>query len=225
MTTTRWIFKDRDDAGRRLASELLARGYPKGPTVVLGIPNGGMVVAAHVARALGAEYDLLSTRRILHPQWPKTSIGAVATDGTVLLNDLLIAEWALDRQELDKAVRLAHRDARRQAAYFRGSRPRPILSGKTVVLVDDAMISGYTMMVAAQSVQAQGAGRVVIAVPTASVQTSWRVRAWAESCVCLTRPYPTIREAYCDYETVSDEVVLRMLLQPQAVSDAVLVRV
>jgi predicted phosphoribosyltransferase len=224
MTTTRWVFQNRDDAGKRLASELLARGYPKGPTVVLGIPNGGMKVAAHVAGALGAELDLISTRRILHPQWPKTSIGAVAADGTVLLNDLLIAEWGLNHEALDKAVRQAHREAKRQARYFRGSRPTPILSGKSVVLVDDSMVTGYTMMVAAQSAQVQGAERVVIAVPTASVQTSWRVQAWAERCICLTRPYPTIREAYRDYDPVEDDVVLRLLLEPQAISEAVLVR-
>jgi predicted phosphoribosyltransferase len=220
---TRWIFRDRDDAGQRLASELVARGYPKGQTVVLGIPNGGMVVAVHVARTLRAEFDLISARRILHPQWPKTSIGAVAADGTVLLNDLLIAEWGLDNEVLGKAVRQAYREARRQATYFRGRRPLPLLSGKSVVLVDDAMITGYTMMVAAQSAQAQGAEHVVVAVPTASVQTTWRVQALAARCICLTRPYATIREAYRDYDPVPDRLVLRMLMEPQAISEAVLV--
>jgi|DewCreStandDraft_5_1066085.scaffolds.fasta_scaffold02182_10 putative phosphoribosyl transferase len=220
--STRWVFRNRDDAGLRLASELSARGYPKGPTIVLGIPNGGMVVAAQVARALGAELDLISVRRILHPHWPKASLGAVAADGTVLLNDLLIAEWGLDNETLGKAVRQAYREAQRRAAYFRGSRPTPVLSGKSVVLVDDTMISGYSMMVAAQSAQAQGAQEVVIAVPTLSVQAGWRAQALADSCICLTRPYPTVREAYRDYEPVPDEVVLRLLLQPQAVSKTVL---
>ncbi len=218
---TRWVFRDREDAGRRLASELIARGYPKGPTIVLGIPNGGMIVAALVARALRAELDAICARKVLHPQWPKTSIGAVAADGTVLLNDLLIAEWGLDSDTLGRAVRRAYRDARQQAAYLRGSRPSPILSGKTVVLVDDALITGYTMMVAAQSVQAQGAEQVVIAVPTASVQTAWHVQTLADRCICLTRPYATTREAYRDFEPVPDEVVLRMLMQPQTITEAV----
>jgi len=218
---TRWVFRDREDAGRRLASELITRGYPKGPTVVLGIPNGGMIVAALVARALGAELDAICARKVLHPQWPKTSIGAVAADGTVLLNDLLIAEWGLDSDTLGRAVRRAYRDARQQAAYLRGSRPSPIFSGKTVVLVDDALITGYTMMVAAQSVQAQGAERVVIAVPTVSVQTAWHVQTLADRCIYLTRPYATTREAYRDFEPVPDEVVLRLLMQPQTITEAV----
>jgi len=218
---TRWVFQNRQDAGRRLASELAARNYPKGPTVVLGIPNGGMAVAAPVARVLGTELDIISARRVLHPQWPKTSIGAVAADGTLLLNDLLIAEWGLDSETLDKAVRRAYRQARREEAYFRGSRPSPILTGKTVILVDDGLITGYTMMVAAQSVQSQGAEHVVVAVPTASVQTSWRIRAMADSSVCLTRPYATPREAYRDFEPVPDEFVLRLLLEPQAVFETV----
>lgn len=224
MRNIGWVFRDREDAGERLASELISRGYPKGPTVVLGIPNGGVVVAAPIAHALGTELDMICACTVPHPQWPKTSLGAVTADGIMLLNDLLIAEWGLDSDTLRWAVHRAYHDAQLQATCLRGSRPLPALTGKTVVLVNDALMTGYTMMVAAQSAQAQGAQCVVIAVPTASVQTSWRVRALADGCVCLTRPYATIRDAYRDFDPVPDEVVLRLLVEPREISGVTSIR-
>jgi putative phosphoribosyl transferase len=150
-------FRDRSDAGRALASELLGTAGTSGSaagTVVLGLARGGVPVAAEVARALGAGLDVMVVRKIGHPRHPEYALGAVTEDGAVSGEDL---------PEAAASEQIAA--ARAQAAALRGSRPRVALDGRAVIVVDDGLATGRSMAAALESVRAAGAATLTMAVP------------------------------------------------------------
>jgi len=205
-------FRDRTAAGRELARALLAGGVlegERGPLVVVGLARGGVVVAAEVASALGAPLDALAVRKVGHPWHPEYAIGAVAPGGISFLR----AHDGLTEVQVEAAVRKAEEQASALDARLHDAYPAPSLEGATCILVDDGLATGATMVAAVRWARAQGAERVVVAVPVGAPETVRRLEEEADEVVCLLVPVElwAVGAWYEDFRQVSDEEVLGLL--------------
>lgn len=201
-------YDDRRDAGRQLATRLLAyAGDPR--ALVLGLPRGGVPVAYEVARALGAPLDLFLVRKLGVPGHEELAFGALATGGSRVYNDALLRELALPPELIEAvAAREARELARRERAY-RGDRPPPEVRDRVVILVDDGLATGATMRAAVAAVRGQDPARLVVAVPVGAPSVCALLRAEADEVVCAAMPEPfyAVGQWYEDFsETTDDEV-------------------
>jgi putative phosphoribosyl transferase len=204
-------FRDRHDAGRRLAERLgPARG---GDFVVLGLPRGGVVVAAEVALALHAPLDVLVVRKLGHPAQPELGVGALGEGGVVVLNEDLLARTGVRLDQLEEVRRREEAEMHRRLEAYRRGGPPVTLAGRTVVIVDDGMATGSTALAAIDVVRQHGAERVILAVPVAPPATVERLRAAADEVVCLESPehFMAIGEWYDDFRQTTDEEVISLL--------------
>lgn len=209
-------FHDRKDAGQRLAAALT--GYRDAHPIVLALPRGGVPVADEVARALGAPLDVWVVRKVGVPWQPELGVGAVAEGDFVYLERANVAAVGLGKTQLEDVVELKRAEVRDRVARFRGSRPRPELSGRTVILVDDGIATGGTVRAAVRSIRAEGPSRIVLAVPVAAPQTVQELRAEVDDVVCLVEPPQmwAIGMWYEDFTQVSDDEVLHILAHAAA---------
>ncbi|KPK82823.1 MAG: phosphoribosyltransferase, partial [Phycisphaerae bacterium SM23_33] len=156
------VFRDRADAGRVLADMLAP--LPGGPAMVLAVPAGGVPVAAVIARRLDLPLGLAVVSKIT-PSWSsEVGYGAVAWDGTVQLNQDVLPAMGVSEREIREDTARTVEKVRRRAAALRGESPMPDLAGRTAILVDDGLASGFTMQVAVQAVRNAGGQRIVVAV-------------------------------------------------------------
>ncbi|GAA0453273.1 hypothetical protein GCM10009544_15100 [Streptomyces stramineus] len=202
------------DAGRRLAERLVQLGGDERP-VVLGLPRGGVPVAFEVARALGAPLDVILVRKLGVPVHPELALGAVGEDGVRVLNSDILRLSGVDEDDLAEVRRREEAELARQADRFRGGRPRTSPAGRTAVVVDDGAATGATARAACRVARAQGAARVVLAVPVASPDAAAALRADADvdELVCLTAPggFSAVGEWYEDFSQTTDEEVVGLL--------------
>ena len=203
-------FSDRRDAGRRLAQRL---DFLKGAqVVVLGLPRGGVPVAFEVARALAAPLDVIVVRKLGVPFEPELGMGAIGEGGVRVLNPDLIQAAGVGPTELAEVERRERIELDRRAGVYRGDRPRAELAGRTVVVVDDGIATGSTARAACHVAQAQGAARVVLAVPVAPAST---VAALGEELEVVSVETPedlwAIGQWYRDFSQTSDREVTRLL--------------
>jgi len=205
------LFNDRRDAGRRLARSLAARDVPS--PVVLGIPRGGVVVAFEVSRALGAPLDVVIPRKIGAPGNPELAIGAVAQDGTLVVDQALVK--ALDVSEgylEEEAARQKAEIGRRLSLYRQGTSAVP-LEGATVIVVDDGIATGATVLAALRGLRSGRPARLVLAVPVAPPDTLDRLAVEADEVICLATPEPfyAVGQFYRHFEQTADEEVVDLL--------------
>jgi predicted phosphoribosyltransferase len=177
------VFEDRDDAGRCLA-EKLVEGL-EGGELLLAIPSGGVPVGAAMARVLSLPLELVIVRKVQIPGNPEAGFGAVDPDGHVVFNEWLIASLGLSEEEVREQVRRTRTVINRRESLFRGGRPEPELEERPLVLVDDGLASGYTMLAALRWARERQPSRVTVAVPTGHEATVERVMAEADRVVCL----------------------------------------
>ena len=205
-------FADRKDAGRRLGEEL-AHYAGQEDVVVLGLPRGGVPVAAEVARALGAPLDVFLVRKLGVPGHEELAMGAIGSGGARVLNPEVLAAARLSQSDLEEVTRREGSTLERQEELYRGGRTPPELSGITAILVDDGLATGATMRAAVQALRAQGAARIVVAVPVAPRQTCETLAGEVEEVVCPCRPDPftAVGLWYRDFSPVSDERVAELL--------------
>ena len=178
------IFENLYDAGRQLADKLTE--YKGQPLVVLAIPNGGLPVALQVALALEAELDVVISRKLPIPLRPEGGFGAIADDGAVILNEAVVKELSLTDEQMNYQVNKVRVDIRQRSLLYRGNRSLSVVSGKTVIIVDDGLASGYTMMAAVESVRRRRPSRIVAAVPAASAMAVKQVEKIADRVVTCT---------------------------------------
>ncbi|MFF8268941.1 phosphoribosyltransferase family protein [Streptomyces sp. NPDC016562] len=213
-------FTDRADAGARLA-EALRHLAPERP-VVLGLPRGGVPVAFQVARALGVPLDVIVVRKLGVPYHRELGFGAIGEGGVRVISEDIVRSSRVGQQDLAAVERAEEAELARQAARFRGDRPRVDLTGRTVILVDDGIATGSTAAAACEVVRAQGAGRVVLAVPVAPPDAIAWLATEADEVVCLSTPraFRAVGEWYADFSQTPDEEVVDLLARAAAATSA-----
>lgn len=212
-------FRDRVDAGHRLAEHL---GHLRAENpVVVGLPRGGVPVAAEIASALDAPLDIVLVRKIGAPHRQELAVGAIGEDGVTVRNDAVLAELGLSWSDLDAQVERERAEIERRATTLRPG-PRPSLEGRTVTLVDDGIATGATVVAAIRVTRRLGARRIVLAVPVAPADTVERLRDIADEVVCGMTPsrFLAVGQWYEDFRQVSDDEV-RELLQRSAVDTSI----
>jgi putative phosphoribosyl transferase len=204
-------FADRADAGRRLAEIL---GDLRGEDiVVLGLPRGGVVVAAEVARALGAPLDVIVVRKLGVPTQPELAMGAIGEEGVRIVSQEVVRRAGVTVAQLAAVERQAREELERQARLFRKDRTRVPLVGRTALLVDDGIATGSSAGAACQVAQAQGATRVVLAVPVGSPEAATALSSVADEVRCLYTPswLGAIGQFYGNFSQTSDDQVVKLL--------------
>lgn len=205
-------FKNRRDAGRRLAEQLDAYAG-RDDVLVLGLPRGGVPVAREVAQALRAPLDVAVVRKLGVPSQPELAMGAIASGGARVLNSEVVDMLDLSDDAIDRVTAQEQAELERRERAFRGDRPPPAMEDRVVILVDDGLATGATMRAAAAAVRARNPTRTIVAVPVAPPETCDTVRQDVDDVVCLLRPEPFFAVGlwYDDFEQVSDEEVAEML--------------
>ena len=187
------------------------RGQPQ--TVLLALPRGGVPVAAVMARELRLPLEALAVHKLGAPRQPELAIGAVAPDGLVVLDLDGIASMGITEAEIEAAIARERTELVRRQGAYRNERTPLELAGKTVILVDDGLATGYTMLAAVRWVKQQGPARVVMAVPVAARETLERLRREVDEIFCVDMPRRLIAvgQFYEDFSQVSDEQVREAL--------------
>ncbi len=207
-------FNDRDDAATRIVAKL--EDYKHKPsTIVIGLPRGGVVTAAVIARALELPLDIIITRKIGAPGSPELAIGAVTEEGELLRSEELIAMLSVSEEYIKTEAAKEEQEAQRRLQAYRGARPPLDLTGKTVLLVDDGIATGATMKAAIASAKSKGAMKVVVAVPVAPPETVEALEKLVDEVVCLHTPlhFAGIGQFYTSFDQVSDDEVIELLNQ------------
>ena len=208
------VFENRQDAGRHLAAILLE--YRGLGAVVMAIPNGGVPVGLEVATALKADFDVIIARKLPIPLNPEAGFGAVADDGTIILNDELVRRLDLTRQQINLKVSEVRAKIRQRSLLYRGERPLTIISGKTVIITDDGLASGYTMMAAVESARRRHPKEIVVAVPAASTVAVEKLEEMADNIVtCATANTPrfAVADFYRYWYDLDDNEVIQYIRQ------------
>ena len=206
------VFASREEAGRRLASSLGGFADPTG--VVLAIPAGGVPVACAIARELRLLLDVLVVRKIQIPDNTEAGFGAVGPAGEVLLNDRIVEDLRLSQKEISAQVAETRRGLQSRERRLREGRPLPEVKDRQVILVDDGLASGYTMLAAVDFVRQNEARQVVVAVPTASQRTVHFLLPQTDVLVCLNvrgGPVFAVADAYEEWYDLGDDEVLALL--------------
>ena len=211
------MFKNREDAAQQLAAELVA--YTDEHPLVLGLPRGGVVVAATIAKAVAGELDVLLVKKLRAPGNPELAIGAICEEGRAFLNDEVVGLTDADEDYIatERRERLAEMAEQRQ--LYRRVRPRVSPTGRTVILVDDGLATGATMIAAAQATALSKPEQLIVAVPVGPPETVDAIRAMSQvdDVVCLETPawFSGVGQFYRDFHQISDEEVVQILEELQ----------
>jgi len=206
------VFRDRRHAGQVLAPSL--GGYARRPDVlVLALPRGGVPVAFEVAQALFAPLDVFIVRKLGAPGHEEYAIGAVASGGVRVLNPNVINMLGIDETAVEAVTAAEQAELTRCETLYRENLPPPTIKGQSVILVDDGLATGATMLAAIKALKAQQPARIVVAVPTAAPDVCEQLRHEADEVVCATTPEPfrAVGRWYEDFAQTSDEEVRELL--------------
>jgi putative phosphoribosyl transferase len=206
------VFRDRTEAGRVLAEQLSA--YADRPDViVLALPRGGVPVGYEVAQGLHAPLDVFLVRKLGVPGHEELAMGAVATGGVRVLNEQVVRALHIPEQVIDAVARWELEELARRERLYRGDRPPPDVHGRTVILVDDGLATGATMLAAVRALRQQHPARIVVAVPIASRDTCELLRDEVDDVICAATPDPfyAVGLWYENFEQLTDEEVRELL--------------
>lgn len=205
------MFSDRREAGDHLAERIKELALPH--PVVLGVPRGGVVVAARVAAALAAPLDVVVPRKIRAPRNPELAIGAVGPGGEVVIDAQAVALVGADPDYIAEESRCQGEEVRRRLALYRGKRPPIPLAGKDLIVVDDGAATGSTLQVALRALRPSQPASLTVAIPVAPPETVARLEQEATRVVCLLAPshFYAVGQFYSEFEQVSDGEVVALL--------------
>jgi len=208
-------YRDRADAGQVLAAEL-GRYAGRDDVAVLGLPRGGVPVAAKVAAALGAPLDVLLVRKLGVPGHAELAMGAIAPGGVRVLNPTVVGSLGISDEVVEEVARQEEAELARRQALYRGDRPPPELAGRVVIVVDDGLATGATMRAAVSAVRATGPARVVVAVPVGARRTCRELAEVADEVVCARMPasFLAVGQWYADFSPTTDEEIRGLLDAP-----------
>ena len=208
----RHLFKDREEAGERLADKMME--YQGSDSLVLAIPSGGVPVGLAIARQRGLLFDVIVVRKLQIPYEPEAGFGALGPDGAMVLNEELLSRIKLSKGEIDRQREKSLAVIRKRSELFRAGRPFPPVEKRQVIVVDDGLASGYTMLAAVDYIRRRDPARVVTAVPTGSRHTVRALLPQVEELVCLnirSGESFAVADAYRHWYDLEDEEVLSLL--------------
>jgi len=211
------LFYNRQEAGEKLAARLKEEQRRQEGQweniLVLGIPRGGVEVAYPVAEALRAPLDVVIARKLGAPGNPELAMGAVAPDGSYLLNESLARQLRVKPEKIAELVKQETEEIKRRLRHYRGGRPFPELRGRTVIAVDDGLATGYTMEAALRYLRSQGVKNLVMAIPVAPPETLERLRPLVDHAECLLVPplFYAVGQFYVSFGPTPEETVIKLL--------------
>ena len=214
LTEARILFENRAAAGSKLAAGLA--DYTNQKVVVLAIPNGGVPMAIQVALHLQAELDVIVCRKLSLPMNPEGGLGAVADDGTTVINSDVIKNDGIISEQIEHEMDLVKANIRERSLLYKGAAPAPRLTGKTAIIVDDGLASGITMSVAVEAVRHRGPKQIIVAVPLASSTGYKRVSKVADrivTCAIAQMNQFYLADFYKNWRDISDNEVVLYLSQ------------
>ena len=207
------VFSDRHDAGRKLA-KLVRQEVREQALIVCAIPAGGVPVGVEVANTLNAPFALAIVRKIRIPGNTEAGFGAVTWDGRIIMNDRLVHALGLSKSQIETSVAETKQNVAQRIQKFSDGKPFPDLAGKTVIVTDDGLASGFTMLAAAEAISALRPAGIIVAVPTASASSANLVAASVDLVICpniRTGLYFAVAEAYRNWYDLDDSEVLQEL--------------
>jgi predicted phosphoribosyltransferase len=209
------IFQDRIQAGRILAEKL--QKYRGSKAIALGLPRGGVVVAYEIAAKLAIPLDVIITHKVPAPGNPEYAIGAVAENGVAKLNEAEIRALGISAEYLSKEMENQRQEIRRRENLYRQGKGPPDLKGKTVLLIDDGVATGFTMMAAAKAVKVESPAQIIIVVPVGPRETMDELSSMADEIVVLDTPddFYAVGMYYRQFEQTTDREVEALLLRAQ----------
>ncbi len=206
------IFQDRESAGRQLAGRL-ERYRDDRTALILALPRGGVAVAFPVSLVLRLPLDVFITRKLGAPGNPEYAIGAVAETGTVFYNKAALALYSLSQRDLDAAIQVQRDEIARRQRLYRKGRPAPVLTGRTIILVDDGLATGATFFASVEAIRSSNPCRLIGAVPVGPRETIEEATGLVDEMVVLSIPegFFAVGQAYIDFTQVEDADVVRYL--------------
>lgn len=206
------IFKNRKDAGIRLASKLL-HYKDREDVLVLALPRGGVVVGFEIAKLLHCPLDIIIIRKIGFPGQPELAIGAVSETGTVVLNEDIISTHGVTTDYIEREILKQKKEISRRMSVYRSGKSIPPLEGKIILLVDDGVATGATMKAALSTLKKERISKLVVALPVSSQEAEIEIKKIVDEWVCLETPewFMAISHYYHDFTQISDEEVKALL--------------
>jgi len=210
-------FRDRREAGRVLAQELASYDGRDG-LLVLGLARGGVPVGWEVAAALGADFDVFLVRKLGVPQWPELAMGALASGGGVVMNESVVSSLHISDEEVREVIDRESAELRRREGAYRGGRTVADPRDKTVIVVDDGIATGASILAAVRALRAAGPEAIVVAVPVGPPSVCQLLAQEADGVVCATMPddFEAVGQVFADFHQVSDDEVRDLLATPRA---------
>ena len=210
------VFRDREHAAELLADELRARGWHD--VLVLGVPRGGVVTGAVVARALGAEFDVVLARKLRAPGQPELALGAVAEGGHTYMDPMVGRMISASRDHIEQEKSRQMAEIARRQSLFRGLMPPAPIEGRTVIVTDDGVATGSTLIAALLSVRERRPARLIAAVPVSAPDSLPDIRAHCDEVVCLMAPggFQAVGQYYLNFNQVEDAEAVAAYHQARA---------
>lgn len=206
------LFNDRADAGKKLAKKL-SEYANRSDVIILALPRGGVPVAFEVAKELNVKMDVFIVRKLGVPGNEELAMGAIASDNIRVLNEDVIRSFQIPQSVIDEVAVNELRELERRERLYRGNRPKPDISGSTVILIDDGLATGATMRAAAAAVKTKNPAKIVIAVPTAASDTCSAFENEVDKTICVATPEPFygVGAWYEDFSQTTDKEVCELL--------------
>lgn len=211
------LFKDRVDAGKRLAREL-SKYASRSDVLILALPRGGVPVAFEVAKALNVKMDVFIVRKLGVPGYEELAMGAIASDNIRVLNEDVVRSFQIPEQVIDRVAANELKELERRERTYRGDMPKLEITKKIIILVDDGLATGATMRAAAAAVKTKNPARIVIAVPTAARDTCETFGKEVDEIICVATPEPFygVGAWYGNFSQTTDEEVCDLLEKAKA---------
>ena len=206
------MFQDRKEAGRKLADKLVKYTDEK-DIIVLALPRGGVTIGVEIAKKIGASLDVIITRKIHFPGEPEYAIGAIAENGTVALNDQIVKRYKISQSYLDEEICKQKGEIERRLTAYRDGEKLTFIKDKIVILVDDGVATGFTIIAAINALKDEGIKKLIVAVPVSPQDTFSKLKSLVDEIICLETPedFLAIGNFYNEFEQLTDEEVIQLI--------------
>ena len=206
------MFQDRKEAGRKLADKL-AKYTDEKDIIVLALPRGGVAIGAEISKKIGAPLDVIITRKIHFPGEPEVAIGAIAENGKVALNDQIVKRYNIPQSYLDEEICRQKAEMERRLITYRDGEKLAFIKDKIVILVDDGVATGFTIIAAINALKDEGIKKLIVAVPVSPQDTFLKLKSLVDEIICLETPevFLAIGNFYYEFEQLTDEEVMQLI--------------